>query len=505
MALQLLPLLFGGFAAKTAIDRGLASHDRGVLAEGLQSAFGQQAQIPGQAMGQPRDAGNAATYGIPQQAIAAPTVSTSNPNAAAQQFAQQQQLAPSVAGMPGQQAQNFAPNMSTPQALGQVQPGAQVNQDGSIGAPPQQAGLFPNSGINDPTQMLQQAAGLFALPGGDVIGQDIISSAFEFAQRNQEQQRRFGQQDIEQERSFGQRDEELIAGNEFTEAQNALTAAARKDEFDQTLSEQERANRARENLNLFKEGAIMNANGEVSLSPEAAAAAAATGEQGTIPTGFERHLDQNGQPYLKAQPGSIPYTEAVQELATTESAIRAIDEQIQSIKKSGTELTGQESARQNARYGAIISSIAELRGLGVIQKDEAERLEDTIPNPSNLSGLVRNNKTTIAAYEELMSEFQRKGKVANQKYSHWGLGSNLAEATPEQIRELNERARQEALAAQLGLTIDKTPKAAPIENTFSSTPSAAEIQGLGGLWEATPLDGSAGGLDIEAINRAGRQ
>ena len=64
MALQLLPLLFGGFAAKTAIDRGLASHDRGVLSEGLKSAFGQEQPLPGQAMGQPRDAGNAATYGI---------------------------------------------------------------------------------------------------------------------------------------------------------------------------------------------------------------------------------------------------------------------------------------------------------------------------------------------------------------------------------------------------------------------------------------------------------
>lgn len=499
MALQLLPLLLGGYAAKLGIDRGLAGRDRTALSEGLASAFGgAEDQSQAGPVGQARAPGSASTYGIPT-AAQPPGVPQGLPTAG-----------PSRAPVQAQ-----APTQG--QSLGQVGPGMQVNPNGSIGQQPQQAGLFPNAGINDPQAMLQKAAALFALPGGDAIGQDMIKDAYSFAQRNQEQQRgftqadqaqqaQFGQRNIEQQSRFGQQDSLQENQQEYLSGQADINRAADLSEFNRTRTETERHNRQLENISLASKGYVIGPDGNPTQSPEALAAAQAQGELGTVPGGFSRHLDTDGTTYLRAEPGSKPYNEAVEEISTFEQSLRDIDLQIQSIKETSSNALGTDAASQNARYGSIVSSIAALRNLGVIQKDEAERLEGAIPNPADLTSHMRLDSSMIAAYEELGRQFQTKLKTSNQKYSHWGLGSELASATPEQIRELNSRAQMEAAASESGLTIDATPQAAPVNSPFKpSIPSQDEVNAMGGLFPQGRRLSGTGGLDIEAINRAGRQ
>ncbi len=467
MALQLLPLLFGGYAAKLGIDRGLARRDRQELSEGAADIFATPGQtsdtpapVPGATIGQARRPDAAQTFGITPDLEAAP-----------------------IGAIPGN---------------------VQFNQDGSIGAQSQtqQPGIFPNSGIADPQQMLQRASALFALPGGAQMAQGLVSDAFQFAQQNQQtvqeqqfragqQQLDFGQRNLEQDARFGQQDALQANQQEFTTTQNNLNREADLNEFNRSLEETTRHNKAQENIKLASEGYTFDANGNPVQDPDAARLAASQGELGTVPSGYSRHVSPDGlSTFLKAEPGSDDYRNAQKELSTGNEAIIAIDEQIQSIKDSGTNVVGEDAATQNARYGRIISAIAAMRELGVIQKDEAERLEESIPNPADVwSHVARNDSSIIAAYEELQHQFQSNLKTANQMYSHWGLGSMLAEATPEQIRALNARAEASAAAARDGLKVDTVATEPPPTSDFDPTRTLVPMSPLEALWGAAQLGG----------------
>lgn len=417
MALNLLPLLFGGFAAKTAIDRGLAQRDRDTLAEGVQGAFG---VAPGAQLEAGANVGQARAPGAP--------------------------------------------------AIGQVGAGMQINPDGSIGPPPTQAGIFP-SAVSDPRQMIQQASQLFALPGGQQLGESLIGDAFEFAQRNQEQQLQFKQQNynqaqgqvnaLEQQQNLFQQ-QDLLQENrqEFQGVQNAATREQQQQQFNEQQRWREQVAQQKLALEAAAEGYTLDAQGNPVAAPFDPNAPTRVG---SVPAGFAEYPLPGGGSYLAAAPGSEPYIKAQTILETNESAITLIDDQIESIKASGSELVGPESKRQGINYRNIVAAIGELQNLGVLQEAEAERLEDSLPDPSSITGATTSNESMIAAYQQLQASFQKKLAYANQKYSAWGLGSMLSQATPQQMREAELEAQQAAAAQQLGLTVDNNPAPRPVQ------------------------------------------
>ncbi len=299
------------------------------------------------------------------------------------------------------------------------------------------SGLLNDPRFQDQAEQLRFAAELFRTEGGGQIGRGILEQAFGNVQAASQQQRTFGQQEEQQQRAFGQQDLQQENQFEFNAAQNTLDRDARAEEGD--------ANRAaRQRIADLKAAALL-------LPAEGGS------ELGAIPSGFERYQHPELGVVLRALPGTQPYVKAQEELSGYESAIIDIDDILTGLEETGTEFFGAESGRQAFAYGQVLSHVAKLRDLGVLQKSDIEFLQDALTDPSGFSGATTRTSTIIAQFEKAQKFFQAKLANANGKYKLWGLGSGLADTTPDQARELQLQVEQEIAAELLGLTISAEP------------------------------------------------
>lgn len=299
----------------------------------------------------------------------------------------------------------------------------------------------------DPTNQLQFASSLAGLPGGEGMAQQLIRDVLGFEEAS------------------------AAAGTQrkFVSGENQLDRQSRED-----------IAAAR----ILADLGVAGANG---LPPGT--------EQGAIPSGYSRSVI-DGQTVDVPNPGTNDYDKRVSELQTLETAVRDIDEMMTLLNQSGTEFFGAESGKQAVTYGQIISHIAKLRDLGVLQQGEAERLEEQLTDPSGLSGAVTRNETIRAQYNQLLKFFQHKLKDANQRYQYMGIGSQLDKTTPSQLREEQERIRRERAAAEQGLTV--LQEAPPLQGT-----SDRSGPGVGDLLETSPLELGKGYFDIYRMYMGG--
>jgi hypothetical protein len=318
----------------------------------------------------------------------------------------------------------------------------------------------------NPINQMDFATGIMGLPGGDQFGQSVFSQALQFGQQNQRDAAGFSQRLLEQDRGFDE--SQASQGREFGFRQDLADQAAfqRADEFQRNLDQQIQ-------LAQLKEGASMS--GDPRSNPNL----------GSIGSGWSREVDGNGNVYDRPLPGTAPYNSAVEHIQSSENAVKLIDEQIRSISGefggAGSELWGEESKRQGLRYRQITSMIGRLQNLGVLQEAEAKRLEDSLPDPSSITGALTSRDSMVAAYEELEKLFQNELINANQTYSRWGLGSELAGTTPRAEARAAEIAAAHQAAQAQGITINPGGPTSRPRPGASSIPGRNPRGGPGGM------------------------
>ena len=304
-----------------------------------------------------------------------------------------------------------APGAPTPGLPGVTGGQPQFNPDGSIGIQRGQQGLFPQQqqgGIPpNPGALFQGASQLFSLPGGAELGTNLMRDALGFQQQNQQQLKNFEQQLLEQGNNFEQRDLEQENQQTFTGLQNQIGAKADL--------EQERLDRRSREL--------------IAANRLKADAGVDTFDGVSVPQGFYAARDANNKVYVAAAPGSPPYIKAQQDFFDAESTIGEIDQLLTLLEETGTEMFGGDSARFGILNQKIVSGVAALEDLGVLQEGERENIEKSLPNPGSFKAGLTANSTIRDAYGQLQGLFQTKVGQANRKYSLWGLGSDLDTAT----------------------------------------------------------------------------
>ena len=364
-----------------------------------------------------------------------------------------------------------APGAPTPGLPGATGGQPQFNPDGSIGIQRGQQGLFPQQqqgGIpQNPGALFRGGSQLFSLPGGAELGQNLMRDALGFQQSNQQQLKRFEQQLLEQGNRFEQQDLSQENQQTFTTLQNEVSATADL--------EQERLDRQSRELiaaNRLKQDAGVDTFDGVS-----------------VPQGFYAARDDQNKVYVAAAPGSPPYIKAQQDFFDAESTVGEIDQLLTLLSETGTEMFGGDSARFGILNQKIVSGVAALEDLGVLQEGERENIEKSLPNPGSFKAGLTANSTIRDAYGQLMGLFQTKIGQANRKYSLWGLGSDLDTATPKDKRELERVVEAQAAADLLGITVDGSPQArGPGDHdpgTGLSKPSPGNP--FGGLFSTNPL------------------
>lgn len=289
----------------------------------------------------------------------------------------------------------------------------------------------PGSGLlADPTNInnqLQFARDIIGLPGsGEALGGNLLRDIMGFGEAEQAQQAEFGDRARRQQNEFGQRN--------------------------------------REQQNVFQHQRDLQ-----QARLDAAAEAAANqpvdpwGNMGSIATGYQRVPVKGGGwadiPNL-AHPDRHT---ASDELRKFEAAAWALDDVMTMFQENaGTPFTGADRARMETSFIAALMGMKDVFGLGALQGPDEEIIKRFIADPTNWDTRTSFDDTTIARWDQAMKIIQRNLKHLNQKYQYWGMGSELAEATPAQIRELQERAAAAAAAEQQGLTIlpGETPPAA---------------------------------------------
>src|ERR1700752_232235 len=151
------------------------------------------------------------------------------------------------------------------------------------------------------------------------------------------------------------------------------------------------------------------------------------GENGGIleqlPKGYML-TDSASGPVAAPIPGTAPYKDAVQGERSLVSAGQNIQQFLdlfagkeqtvlgKVVRRggTGTELTGEKSSQLSTMRSQIVADIAVLRNLGVLQAGEMKNIEDVLPDPTAVTSSWRANKSTQAAYETLLGQFQGKLK-----------------------------------------------------------------------------------------------
>lgn len=173
---------------------------------------------------------------------------------------------------------------------------------------------------------------------------------------------------------------------------------------------------------------------------------------GTPPKGyFPVARPDTGTVEYIPQPGTEPYNKAqstVDLLGETIRRVQRFQVLVDQAGASGTEYSGPVATQLAAERGTILSAVAQLRNLGVLQPGEYELLDSQFPDPTSFSANVsaalsaldptgslldRKRSTIQAPYSQLRQDFEQRLRKARSTfwYVRHDAGMLPEDARPE--------------------------------------------------------------------------
>ena len=169
-------------------------------------------------------------------------------------------------------------------------------------------------------------------------------------------------------------------------------------------------------------------------------------EFGTVAPGMARIINPDTQtPIDVALPGSAPHVAAANILGTQQSMEDNIEQFLQLFDRVGTEFATPDAATLGTYRQRIISGVARLDQMGVLQTGELERIESTLPDPTSLGRQVQSvvggvpvlraitgsNASMRQGYQTLLEQIQFQSQLAQETYKFWpGLEGFLPAPPP---------------------------------------------------------------------------
>ena len=130
---------------------------------------------------------------------------------------------------------------------------------------------------------------------------------------------------------------------------------------------------------------------------------------GSVPQGMQEVIDpESGERRLEYITGAPKQMDQISADAVYAAAIDDIDRMQGMIEKHGTELFGKDASTMRLLRGQILSHIAKLRNMGVLQQGELEMLEQQLPDPSSYASIPKFRSAMSQAYKELSDQFKRR-------------------------------------------------------------------------------------------------
>jgi len=315
--------------------------------------------------------------------------------------------------------------------------------DGEMAQQPGSGLLGQIGNVKDPLirEQLQLAAGITGLPGQQVPGLNMLNAAFGRAQ----QEAQMAQQGDQFNRSFqAGRDDASAVGSRFVQSMEQQQAEARQraQQWSQSFGldqqrfglQQSEAQRA---ASQFEQSFGLQKKRFGLEQQESDAKANAGPGMPKLEAGYQWVADPGGSGGAIAAPipGTQDYAKGVgglESLAQTQKQIGQFLDLVQGVEETtkqgkkvriggaGTEYGGQTAARMSTLRAGIISGVAKLRDMGVLQPGEMENIEEQLPDPTSLkSNLTLTRQSTFgAAYGELNKQFKAKAR-AHLKANPW--------------------------------------------------------------------------------------
>lgn len=155
---------------------------------------------------------------------------------------------------------------------------------------------------------------------------------------------------------------------------------------------------------------------------------------GEPPKGYFPVQSPSGDVQYIPQPGSEPYNKATDAIQQLEATLRDINQFQSSVEKagaSGTELIGPAANSLRFQRGNVLSRVAALRNLGVLQPAEYENLDSQLPDPTGIfrnlagaSGLIDptgnlfdyQRQSIQEPYSQLRKEFETRLRLLRKQY-----------------------------------------------------------------------------------------
>lgn len=296
-------------------------------------------------------------------------------------------------------------------------------------------GYQPGQGLlanpSDPARQLQFAAGLAAVPGKAGMGLDLLNAAFGRAQQADQfkagQAQQQSQFDTSQNRqaeqfgkSFGLQQDQFANQKSEQQAQAerwAQNFAAQQEEARQRLAnDNARLGLERERVGIARAGAETKQTAAElpKLSPGMMWAPSASGLVAAPIPGTKDYADAVGQ--HETLSGAEKRIARLVDLVAGEE--QTVNGQKVRVGGAGSEAWGEKSATYSTLRAGIISDVAKLRDMGVLQAGEMANLEDQLPDPGSWQSTFRRNSSMVKAYQELGDQFKAK-RSAHLKANPW--------------------------------------------------------------------------------------
>ena len=268
---------------------------------------------------------------------------------------------------------------------------------------------------NNQANQLQFGANMFGLPGGAGAGQSLIQQALGFGQADQKQDNQF----------------------EFNANQNLLDRTQRDDHAAARIFENRRI------ANLKTAGL-----GDPSL--------------GSIAAGHQRVQLPSGQFTDVPLPNTPRWTAASEQIQLNEKGVNLIGDLLAEVTgENGFEKFGRGAGRQRVLYEGLVAQAQAMFDKGALQGEERAEIENALINPTDITPFT-SDAEIIEGYKTAQRILQNALKQKNQLYQAWGLGSQLANTTPAQLKQLEQRRQLEQSAAAQGLTLTNQPQPEPV-------------------------------------------
>lgn len=293
--------------------------------------------------------------------------------------------------------------------------------------PPTETGAMghvPGTGLladaSNPMNQLKFAAGVAGLPGQQAQGLQLLNAAMQRAQQQQQFEVGSGQWERGFNRQVGQ---DVQAQSNWNQSFGLQQSEAQRaaDQFRQTFGLQQ--TEAQRGADQWKADYGLRLRADQRAQAAANADAQGGPALPKLSAGYMWRPDGQGGAIAAPVPGTPDYAKGVQGLETLQAADERIGTMLDMIEGKettlrsgkrvrmggvGSEMWGENAARYSTLRGQVISDVAALRNMGVLQAGELERIEEALPDPTAWGSALRSNKSMGRGYQELRDQFRRK-------------------------------------------------------------------------------------------------